>query len=496
MSKKLTALCGTALLVGGLAGSALAQTVASAKFGVVTGGNWRPAYGQCLSIIPDPPNVEVENPVGPQPYSQGADYLACVNGPLAEQQKFDFRVFRTGVDANGNPQEKPALVWRYGAGYPINPGAAQLNLCAAGGPRYLNGTWDNENFVEAPNQTGGDPLVHEMTLKAGGQARVSYYFYEGIRECRRLQWELYVNDVKKAAVDCKGTSGCTSYPALMLEDFDNGRYLEFQLKDLNAAGTKIALRVSDGGSPAGQTCSAFNSVIGGAFVDGTDVCAPPPVCRACQGGLKSLTLKWLGSKAVRITVKRPDGPDADWAPDVIFDDDRIEPSETFTIVDKDGGPLGKYLYLYVNGYKVAILKGDCSQELGPGFQTYYFRVVEGTSVLGGELCPVKKYCSYHKKYDCKEHRFCPVHNRDHGDRDRCEYDRDDKDDHDHGADCDRDKDGKCDHPYDQRCKHSSGYVRGNHNHGRDCDKNRDGKCDHGWDSRCKHSKWAWSSWWW
>lgn len=386
-----------AALGAGLAG---AQTVTRQADDSTTKGAWDTKYGSLYAVVPQNPNTtrEPENFVGPlfykgsvaaespsangprlytvkvdgqDPTVAGED-AQCISGSMTAD--VDFRVY-TKFSSSSSPipndaafllnttadGQSPAFLWHYceaglGCGRPswnVNAGIAQVNKCTPkwGRSERYNGVWDSAN-------SSFEPLVLTLRIAKGGDYTLAYYFLEGEGEGRAQAFDLRINGVSKST----GTIG----------DFSGGKFLVFSMN---------LPEVAIGGSPYDvqivlTALAGPNSSLGGAFLSGKPTTVD--TCKVCSGNLTSLKLKWVGDKTSLITVKRDGGA-------VLFSES-VNPQGEFIVADPKG--LGSDLYFYVNNYKVAVIKGDCSQQVGPGLEFNAFRVVSGTS-SAGTLCAVK-----------------------------------------------------------------------------------------------------------
>ena len=241
-----------------------------------SGGLWNNfGYGDCFYMLPTATVRETELPIGPGATQTASSFQACIGGALTNSPDISVRISR------GNPEEE-AYSWSYGSTYPFNPGAAQFipSDCMINrgdldseNPDRRNGTFDNGDVN--PSRPVLEPLSAEFTLSGSvtGDATLSYYFMNGSNECRKLNWSL--------KVDNNTGSGLSEVQSGTIGDFENGKYLEFNLAGLSGNET-FRLDMTD---PVGDapTCADapdvdINSVISGIFISGTSVCAPPPYC--------------------------------------------------------------------------------------------------------------------------------------------------------------------------------------------------------------------------
>ncbi|MBI2423747.1 MAG: hypothetical protein HYV27_13030 [Candidatus Hydrogenedentes bacterium] len=107
----------------------------------------------------------------------------------------------------------------------------------------------------------------------------------------------------------------------------------------------------------------------------------PEVCEPCEGGVTNLTLQYLGNTInAKIVVNTPNG--------VVFNG-TVQPDETFSISGLGAnGVLGAEISVILNCKPKTKIQTGCTQPIGPGLIVGDFLVVSGTSLLGGELCPL------------------------------------------------------------------------------------------------------------
>lgn len=247
-----------ALAIGGPATAEM--QVSGPFFDATTGGDWRETYGECFFLVPDVDEDRVEVPTGPGLHSQfPGQYMDCVGGELSDTGNIDYRIFKA--------EETQAFTWTDLANWPAESGQV-YNPCR--GERYF-AVWDDHRFAN-------DPLSLELVLTAGGDMRVAYFFTDEGNICRGdLAFELLVDGVLEAS----GTIG---------PDLRAGHYVYFDLTDVPGTGATLTFRISDAGN--GFDCvdpyeqAGLNSLLGGAFINGTTVCQPAPIpCRFTGGGV-------------------------------------------------------------------------------------------------------------------------------------------------------------------------------------------------------------------
>jgi hypothetical protein len=111
-------------------------------------------------------------------------------------------------------------------------------------------------------------------------------------------------------------------------------------------------------------------------------------CGECDGKVTDLTLKYNGRWGAYVKVtQRVQGT---YHERLIFNG-YLRPGDTFTVVGADNqGTLGPEIKLYTNCRWNASIHTSCSEPIGPGLVEGSFEVVSGTSLNGGELCPIEE----------------------------------------------------------------------------------------------------------
>ncbi|WP_157957223.1 hypothetical protein [Winogradskyella tangerina] len=106
-------------------------------------------------------------------------------------------------------------------------------------------------------------------------------------------------------------------------------------------------------------------------------------CVECDSSIVELTLKYIGSfPEANIRFETTTG-------DIIFDE-LVQLDEEFTITGNAGdGSFSSELLIFVNDQQVDQLITDCSQVIGPGFFLDSLEVIAGTTLSGGQLCPIQ-----------------------------------------------------------------------------------------------------------
>jgi len=130
----------------------------------------------------------------------------------------------------------------------------------------------------------------------------------------------------------------------------------------------------------------YFEVIAGRSLRGGLLCPvvepPEPPCGPCEGKVTQLTLRYHGDSANIKVVQKKTG-------DIVFEG-WVEKDDDFTFNGKDeNGTLGTDIYIYVNNVLKTTIHTSCSQPIGPGLVSGDFEVVEGYSLKGGLLCPIR-----------------------------------------------------------------------------------------------------------
>jgi cysteine-rich repeat protein len=116
------------------------------------------------------------------------------------------------------------------------------------------------------------------------------------------------------------------------------------------------------------------------------VTPPPANCKACDGKVKTLTLRYNGTASKEIKITDKDG-------NIVFNG-TVAPNGTFTCNGKDkNGTLGTTIAVYTKSGSSYTLNTNihtsCSQPIGP-FQSYGdFTIMSGESLNGGNLCQIQ-----------------------------------------------------------------------------------------------------------
>ncbi len=110
---------------------------------------------------------------------------------------------------------------------------------------------------------------------------------------------------------------------------------------------------------------------------------PVPVeCGACEGGVTELMLLYSGLESAHIQVIQK------YRGTVLFEGD-VEPGESFSFQgEKEDGTMGPEVQVFVNQDLHTLIDTTCSWPIGPGLLSGDVEVVRGSSLEGGELCPV------------------------------------------------------------------------------------------------------------
>ena len=138
----------------------------------------------------------------------------------------------------------------------------------------------------------------------------------------------------------------------------------------------------------GQFWGAFE-VLDGASLRGGQLCPvdgggnEPPTggsCAACDGKITTLTLGYHGDAGHLVVEQKKGG--------VLFSD-QISAGDFFTLQGTDKrGTMGTEISFYLDGHEIQSIHTSCSDEIGIGQFWGDFEVLDGTSLRGGQLCPV------------------------------------------------------------------------------------------------------------
>ena len=112
------------------------------------------------------------------------------------------------------------------------------------------------------------------------------------------------------------------------------------------------------------------------------ICPPPLTepCGVCEGKVSSLTLKYLGGVTATIKVVQNNG-------DIVFNAS-VNPGAEFSFIGTNNGTLGTEIEIFINGSLSIKIHTSCSVPIGIGSIFGLFEVTDGTSKVGGKLCPV------------------------------------------------------------------------------------------------------------
>ena len=105
-------------------------------------------------------------------------------------------------------------------------------------------------------------------------------------------------------------------------------------------------------------------------------------CVACDSDINSLIFRYLGeTDNANIRVESEDG-------ELIFEN-TLQIGETFEVRRENGEALGEGINIFLNDQLVTGIPTDCSEAVGPGFFIEFIEIISGTTVSGGQLCPVE-----------------------------------------------------------------------------------------------------------
>lgn len=128
-------------------------------------------------------------------------------------------------------------------------------------------------------------------------------------------------------------------------------------------------------------------ILSGASLLGGILCpveTPPDDCDECDGKVVELTLKYTGSDANIKIIQSKDG--------AILYDNYVNNNQTFDVFgsyDKNGKiTMWTNIEVYINHNKHTDIHTSCSQPIGIGSIFGKFIVISGSSLNGGEFCPI------------------------------------------------------------------------------------------------------------
>ncbi|MGV6831244.1 MAG: DUF7467 domain-containing protein [bacterium] len=106
-------------------------------------------------------------------------------------------------------------------------------------------------------------------------------------------------------------------------------------------------------------------------------------CVDCDSPITSLSFRYNGAlDDAPIRVETLDGS-------ILFEGN-VALNDTFTVFGNEtDGTFSSAIMLYVNNEAIASLATDCSQIIGPGLLLDGLEVIAGTTLSGGQLCPVE-----------------------------------------------------------------------------------------------------------
>ena len=152
--------------------------------------------------------------------------------------------------------------------------------------------------------------------------------------------------------------------------------------------------------PMDQLRVHADNLIASGGLDNIEVCRipdeppPPPPTGACEGKVSTLTLRYTGAVAARITIVQNRGKVGETIPapttkEPIAFDAIVQPGAEFTVNGLDNkATLGPNISIYIDGQYHTFIHTSCSQPIGPGLVRGLFTVTAGASRNGGALAPV------------------------------------------------------------------------------------------------------------
>ncbi|WP_282041287.1 hypothetical protein [Winogradskyella flava] len=106
-------------------------------------------------------------------------------------------------------------------------------------------------------------------------------------------------------------------------------------------------------------------------------------CVDCDSNITQLVFEYVGfSPQAIVRIETSDGQ-------LIFEN-TLQVNEEFTLTGNNtDGTFSDSIVLFVDGEQVDILATDCSEVIGPGLFIPGLEIVSGTTLSGGQLCPVE-----------------------------------------------------------------------------------------------------------
>lgn len=113
------------------------------------------------------------------------------------------------------------------------------------------------------------------------------------------------------------------------------------------------------------------------------------LCGQCDGGVTSLTLKYLGNEAADIVVREKSGKGGKGKEGNVIFNGTVDGGDMFSFdgVKKDG-KLGSEISIFVDDVLNTKIHTSCSRPIGPGQISGDFEIIEGYSLRGGRICPL------------------------------------------------------------------------------------------------------------
>lgn len=204
----------------------------------------------------------------------------------------------------------------------------------------------------------------------------------------------------------QGATDCTTYKS---SEYGYGEYrpqLEICFTTSSGSARMIIVRpcavVADAyiweGSPyynGGGWTLLYTGLVGGSEKQTLlrfdfEICEiPQEPCGQCDGGVTSLTLKFLGNDATDIVVREKGGKGGKGKKGNVIFDGTVDGGDMFSFdgVKKDG-KLGSEISIFVDDVLNTKIHTSCSRPIGPGQISGDFEIIEGYSLRGGRICPL------------------------------------------------------------------------------------------------------------